>query len=530
MNKKMYLALAGWLLAAGLAQAQISYVITNGAAQITGFSGGGAVVIPASTNGYPVTAIQSGFYNQSSLTSVSIPASVTNIDVAGSANFLACISLTNITVAAGNPNYASTNGALISADHTVLLAVPAGLNSNFTVPGGITTIGGSAFYFCINLPGVTLPEGLLTIGASAFAQCYNLTTLTLPASLTNISTTAFGLCVSVTNFTVAAGNAYYSSLAGVWFDHNQTTLLAYPEGRVGGSYSVPATVTNIASAAFLGTHLTNVALDANLKAIGDGAFSQCPLTQVVIPDSVTYLGVYAFDNASQLTSVTLGAGLQNIPIEAFYQCPLTSLTIPNGVTNLDFQAFAYCTSLTNVIFGSGLTSLGNDVFYGCSKLGSVVIPDTVTNLASYAFGNCTSLTNVVVGSGVTRQNYYSGVFAGCTGLKAAYFRGNAPSPTDPIFFSGDLNAVVYYPSGSTGWGATFDGLPTAAYQLNVTPVPGVTLYGGQPAVFFPASATNYVLQMTTNLAGGNWVTVSNGYVITGIVLTNAPANAFFRLH
>lgn len=65
------------------------------------------------------------------------------------------------------------------------------------------------------------------------------------------------------------------------------------------------------------------------------------------------------------------------------------------------------------------------------------------------------------------------------------------------------------------------------------PALGISTYGGQPAVFFlTASGTNYVLQMTTNLVFGigNWVTVSNGIPINGLIITNPPANAFFRLH
>jgi hypothetical protein len=63
------------------------------------------------------------------------------------------------------------------------------------------------------------------------------------------------------------------------------------------------------------------------------------------------------------------------------------------------------------------------------------------------------------------------------------------------------------------------------------PVLGISTYGSQPAVFFPtATGTNYVLQMTTNLASGPWVTVSNGVPISGIIISNPPAAAFFRLH
>jgi hypothetical protein len=63
------------------------------------------------------------------------------------------------------------------------------------------------------------------------------------------------------------------------------------------------------------------------------------------------------------------------------------------------------------------------------------------------------------------------------------------------------------------------------------PALGIATYSNQPAVFFPtATGTNFLLQMTTNLASGNWVTVTSGIPISGLVITNPPANAFFRLH
>jgi hypothetical protein len=115
-------------------------------------------------------------------------------------------------------------------------------------------------------------------------------------------------------------------------------------------------------------------------------------------------------------------------------------------------------------------------------------------------------------------------------LKAVYFQGNAPTPAyDTTVFFGET-ATAYYLQGATGWGPTFDGIPT---QILLPPPPalGISTYVGQPTVFFPtATGTNYVLQMTTNLASGNWVTVSNGTPISGLIITNPPAAAFFRLH
>jgi hypothetical protein len=77
----------------------------------------------------------------------------------------------------------------------------------------------------------------------------------------------------------------------------------------------------------------------------------------------------------------------------------------------------------------------------------------------------------------------------------------------------------------------------ATVQVQIVPLPevqpptlGILAYSNAPVVFYPTAAgSNYVLQMTTNLQTGNWVTVSNGVPFSGLQITNAPSPAFFRL-
>jgi DNA-binding beta-propeller fold protein YncE len=72
--------------------------------------------------------------------------------------------------------------------------------------------------------------------------------------------------------------------------------------------------------------------------------------------------------------------------------------------------------------------------------------------------------------------------------------------------------------------------PAPAQPAPAPPL-GITMVGNLPVVVWPAASTNYVLQMTTNLASGNWVTVTNGIPFSGLQITNAPPGAaFFRLH
>jgi hypothetical protein len=64
------------------------------------------------------------------------------------------------------------------------------------------------------------------------------------------------------------------------------------------------------------------------------------------------------------------------------------------------------------------------------------------------------------------------------------------------------------------------------------PVLAVGNYARHPVVLFPsvASAVNFALLMTTNLASGPWVPVVNGIPFTGLQITNVPGPVFFRLH
>jgi hypothetical protein len=100
----------------------------------------------------------------------------------------------------------------------------------------------------------------------------------------------------------------------------------------------------------------------------------------------------------------------------------------------------------------------------------------------------------------------------------------------------DVGGYYNYPNGT----AITLGLPSAVqdfwFREGITipaaaPPLGISTYSNRPALFFPTlTGTNHVLQMSTNLTGSNWVTVSNGIPISGLIITNPPTNAFFRLY
>jgi len=114
------------------------------------------------------------------------------------------------------------------------------------------------------------------------------------------------------------------------------------------------------------TEIANLIIPNSVTSIGDWAFFGCSgLTSVTIPNSVTSIGDQAFRNCSGLTSVTIPNSVTSIGEYAFLSCSgLTSVTIGNSVTSIGNNAFQYCSGLISVTIGSGVTSIGNHAFDG----------------------------------------------------------------------------------------------------------------------------------------------------------------------
>lgn len=191
----------------------ITFTIDNGNAEVLASGKGysGALVIPAtvldSGQTYSVTEIDEyAFMGCASLTSVSIPASVTDFSI-DSAPFYGCTALTDIEVDPANSVFCSIGGVLFEKDLSnqgklYLGAYPAAkTDTQYTVPDNTDTIIPGAFMGCVNLHRMNLPDTLTKIGDRAFYGCTSLTDITLPAALTEIDDEAFYGCTNLTDIT-----------------------------------------------------------------------------------------------------------------------------------------------------------------------------------------------------------------------------------------------------------------------------------------------------------------------------------------
>lgn len=116
---------------------------------------------------------------------------------------------------------------------------------------------------------------------------------------------------------------------------------------------------------------------------------------LVIPDSVTIIGDYAFRGCFEVKSVTIPESVRSIGDYAFSACSrLESVTIPDSVRFIGDYAFSFCSWLRRVTIPDSVTSIGDYAFADCSSLTSVTIPDSVTSIGEYAFADCYALAEV----------------------------------------------------------------------------------------------------------------------------------------
>ena len=388
------------------------------------------------------------FEGCTNLTSVVIPDSVTSI---GSYAFLGCTTLTSVYIldiakwcgisfesSSANPLYYAHN-----------LYLNGELVTELVVPNSVTNIGESAFYNCTSLTSVVIPDGVTSIGNYAFLDCTSLTSITIPDSVTSIGYEAFRDCTSLTSVVIP------DSVTSIGYE-------AFRDCTSLTSITIPNSVTSIGGSAFEGCKsLTSVTIPDSVTSISDSAFEDCTsLTSVTIGSGVTSISDSAFEDCTGLTSVYISdiAKWCSISFESSFANPLyyahnlylngelvTELVVPNSVTSIGYYAFRNCTSLTSVTIPDSVTNIGDSAFSGCTSLTSVVIPDSVTSIRWGAFSDCTSLTSVVIPDSVTSIGYSA--FYGCSSLTSVYYDGTNDEWAEISIGSNNsslTNATHYY--------------------------------------------------------------------------------------
>ena len=180
------------------------------------------------------------------------------------------------------------------------------------------TIGSGLFAGCLYLKWLALPDNATTVEKDAFQGCSALHTLRLSSALSSF-TPSIG-CTSLTQITISTSSMRYSCSEGVLYDKSQTTLLWYPEGKTDGRYTLPATVKAIGDYAFRQSAVSEILLPDGLLSLGQGAFYGSRIRWIDIPDKVTLIPNGCFQQCRHLSSVSLGAGTTYLSEYCFDGC------------------------------------------------------------------------------------------------------------------------------------------------------------------------------------------------------------------
>ena len=132
------------------------------------------------------------------------------------------------------------------------------------------------------------------------------------------------------------------------------------------------------------------------KYIGNSA-------HVIIPNTVTAIGVHAFYGYENLQNITIPESVTKIHSSAFHGCKnLQSITIPNGITVIDLDTFRGCENLQNITIPDTVTAIAHNAFHGCENLQSLTIPESVIKIYDGAFYGCKSLQRLTIPGSVKK--------------------------------------------------------------------------------------------------------------------------------
>ena len=196
----------------------------------------------------------------------------------------------------------------------------------------LETISYQAFANCTSLKEVVLPDSLISLGNAAFSYCTALTKIEFGNGLSKLGIGTFAGCAKLKEIIIPEENEFFAMDDGCLYSADKAVLyLMLPTGDK-DSYSMPATVTDIAAYAFWECeNIKTIRLSSNLKTIPEYAFTNCiSLTGISIPYSVQSIGLMAFSGCVNLEDVSIPTSVTYIHETAFDSCKKLNIIAESG--------------------------------------------------------------------------------------------------------------------------------------------------------------------------------------------------------
>jgi hypothetical protein len=264
-----------------------------------------------------------------------------------------------------------------------------------TIPGQykgktVTRIARNAFSGNKTITEIIISDGITTVLSEAFSGCVSLQKLTIGKTVQMIDHLAFENCINLSEI-------YYNAALHDNIPESSPTSIynrfdgAFHRAGInidGIKLTIGKNVIRIPSRLFArgswgstlndedAPNITVIEFEENgqCQTIAEHAFyNLVNLKEINLPETITYIGKWAF----------------------IYCKSLQSITFPNSLSEISDRIFMYCYSLENVVFNSTMDTISEGLFYNCTSLNNIQIPSNIKKIYKNAYNKCSALNSVV---------------------------------------------------------------------------------------------------------------------------------------
>lgn len=247
------------------------------------------------------------------------------------------------------------------------------------IPNSVTEIGDGAFESCMFLKSVTIGNSVTSIGDDAFSGCRSLTSITIPNSVTEIGSKAFNACFALNSVHISDMAAW----CNIDFDWYDSSPLHYAEnlylnGEKVTDLVIPDGVKSIKNYSFYNYKaLKSIEIGQDVIDIKYSAFYDC--------DSLVLIKV----NKNNSNYASADGVLYNKDVTKLIICPIgkTNVEIPNSVTSIGQYAFNDCSKIESIVLGNNITYIEDEAFYDAENLRKIKIGSSIKKIGEDVFPN-----------------------------------------------------------------------------------------------------------------------------------------------